>query len=84
LAREERMKQGSRALMIKLEEIRRAIKAKLKGELSPAWCGVTKAPFLNSKNVGLIHDLDEFFHSLGDLKTSVYDFVAKFGVPDGI
>src|SRR5438445_8621522 len=61
-----------------------AIKAKLKGELSPAWCGVTKAPFLNSKNVGLIHDLDEFFHSLGDLKTSVYDFVAKFGVPDGI
>ena len=70
--------------MIKLEEIRRAIKAKLKGELSPAWCGVTKAPFLNSKNVGLIHDLDEFFHSLGDLKTSVYDFVAKFGVPDAI
>jgi len=154
-AREERIRQDSKALKIRLEEIRRlnsaAIKAKLTGELSAedfdslkatnaedaagieqqltaleseknmmqelieesqrelvdlvsAWkkAGVSgrkelqsalfpdglvwshESGFLNSKNVGLMHDLDEFFQSLGDSKTSVDDFIAKLGVPDGI
>jgi hypothetical protein len=39
--------------------------------------------FLNYKNVGLMHDWDEFLQSLGDLNTSAEDFFAKFGVPDG-
>lgn len=39
---------------------------------------------LNSKNVGLMHDWDEFFQSLGDSRTSPNDFSALFGVPGGI
>jgi len=38
--------------------------------------------FLNSKNVGLMHDLNEFVQSLRDCTTSLDDFIAKFGVPD--
>lgn len=40
--------------------------------------------FLNSKNVGLMHDWHEFFQSLGDSRTMLNDFFALFGVPDGI
>jgi hypothetical protein len=35
--------------------------------------------FLNSKNVGLMHDLDQFLQSLEVFGTSADDFIAKFG-----
>jgi site-specific DNA recombinase len=153
--REARIRQDSKALKIRLEEIRRlnsaAIKAKLTGELTAedfdtvktmntadaagieqqlntleseknmmqelieqsqrelvdlvsAWrkAGISgrtelqiglfpdglvwshEGGFLNSKNVGLMHDWHEFFQSLGDSRTMLNDFFALFGVPDGI
>ncbi len=153
--REARIRQDSKALKIRLEEIRRlnsaAIKAKLTGELTAedfdllkatntedaagveqqlsaleseknmmqelieqgqrelvdlvgAWrkAGITgrtelqnalfpdglvwshKGGFLNSKNVGLMHDWNEFFQSLGDSRTMLNDFFVLFGVPGGI
>jgi hypothetical protein len=39
--------------------------------------------FLNSKNAGLMQDLNELFQSLENSNGSV-DFIAKIGVPDGI
>ena len=153
--REARNRQDSKALKIRLEEIRRlnsaAIKAKLTGELTAedfdllkatnttdaagveqqlsaleseknmmqelieqgqrelvdlvgAWrkAGITgrtelqnalfpdglvwshKGGFLNSKNVGLMHDWNEFFQLLGDPRTMLNDFFVLFGVPGGI
>jgi site-specific DNA recombinase len=40
--------------------------------------------FLNSKNTGLMEELNEFFQSLENSSATLDSFVAKFGVPDGI
>jgi hypothetical protein len=47
------------------------------------WCGVTKAAFLNHQNERVMQGWNQFFQSLGDLKTTAKDFLDMFGVPDG-